>query len=129
MAQEYEVLSIVSCGKKYQIGETITDEALSDRDIQTLLKLGSIKVKDGVVDRLVPTPAPSPPTKAKNPDILQYVNTNIKSKDVAALEKIKGVGNQTAKAMINHGEFKSLAQLSDLVSNVNWDSIKVADIK
>lgn len=136
---EYKAVTSLRCGKTYKPGEIIRNGVLSLSEIENLVKLGSIElVTVEVPIATVATPTKqTPPTNLTIPPppnvssfvgiiadkvmVLEYVN----GADQAGLERIKGVGSTTAKAMASHGKFASIAELNELVGNINWDSIEI----
>lgn len=134
---DYEVLTLVSCGDSFQPGDTIPDGILLETDAKALLELGCIKlaakeVKASLAAKKTQSKKTSKVASeeklsnsgsADDPkNILDYVN----HADQEGLEAIKGIGTATAKAMLNHGEFRTMEELAKLVPNVNWQSVEVS---
>jgi hypothetical protein len=124
---DYEAVTSVRCGNKtYSPGQSIPDGVLGDRDVQALLELGSISIKGEAALEVEATSIPDRPPDNDTPpppptNILEYVN----SVSEAGLERIKGVGKATAKAMKTHGTFTSLKELKELVPGVDWDAVQI----
>lgn len=122
---EYKAVTSVRCGNKtYSPGQSIPDGVLSDRDVQALLELGSIKGEIALEAEATSIPDRPPDEDKGTPpptNILEYVN----SVSEAGLERIKGVGKATAKAMKTHGTFTSLKELKELVPGVDWDAVQI----
>ena len=137
----YKILSpLRNNGKFYGIGDRIAESELSQGDRDLLINQKILESEEIFEDTTSnPQPAPVSPNDkdwttftgvlSKDMDIVEYVN----SVDVKGLERIKGVGASTAKAMVNHkttsGDFTSVSQLSQLVPSIKWEQIEVTGSK